>query len=162
MYMTILIVKFILFKKCQVCLFAEKFNSRSSNLDDYIAGVDSVPVRHVIDYKSNKYGDIFCEFLSSVKAQVSYCHTVRPSIRRRLSLKPLNGIQRNLTGCKISTASTRFVFFGPVGKKDGRPGLLLAETFLTSSLKPMNRIQRNLTGSKISMSSTKFVFFGSI
>ena len=31
------------------------------------------------------------------------------------SLKPLNGIQRNLTGSKISTASTKFVFFGPIG-----------------------------------------------
>ena len=27
------------------------------------------------------------------------------------SLKPLNGIQRNLTGCKISMSSTKFVFF---------------------------------------------------
>ena len=31
-------------------------------------------------------------------------------------LKPLNGIQRNLTGSKISTTSTTFVFFGPIGK----------------------------------------------
>ena len=31
-------------------------------------------------------------------------------------LKPLNGIQRNLTGIKISTSSTEFVFFGPIGK----------------------------------------------
>ena len=31
-------------------------------------------------------------------------------------LKPLNGIQRNLTGSKISTPSTKFVFFGPIGK----------------------------------------------
>ena len=35
-------------------------------------------------------------------------------------LKPLNGIQRNLTGSKISTPSTKFVFFGPIGKQDGR------------------------------------------
>ena len=77
--------------------------------------------------------------------------------------KPLNGIhvQWNLTGGKISTSSTKFVFFGPNGK-DCRPGLWLAETFSTSPLKPLNRIQRNLTGSKISMSSTKIVFFGSI
>ena len=32
------------------------------------------------------------------------------------SLKPLNRIQRNLTGSKISTPSTKFVFFGPIGK----------------------------------------------
>ena len=31
-------------------------------------------------------------------------------------LKPLNGIQRNLTGSKISRSSTKFVFFGPIGK----------------------------------------------
>ena len=32
-------------------------------------------------------------------------------------LKPLNGIQRNLTGSKILTSSTKFVFFGPIGKR---------------------------------------------
>ena len=74
----------------------------------------------------------------------------------------MNRIQRNLTGSKISMSSTKFVFFGPVGNKDGRPGLWLAEIFSTSHLKSLNGIQRNLTGSKISMSSTKFVFFGSI
>ena len=31
-------------------------------------------------------------------------------------LKPLNGIQRNLIESKISTSSTKFVFFGPIGK----------------------------------------------
>ena len=31
-------------------------------------------------------------------------------------LKPLKGIQRNLTGSKISTSSTKFVFFRPIGK----------------------------------------------
>ena len=174
-------------------------------------------------------------------------------------LKPLKVIQRNLTGSKISTSSTKFVFFGPIGKtrwlpwpligwdifdfssetaernskkldrkqdynilyqvcvfranrknkmaalasdwlrhfrlllwnrwtefnetwqkarsqgplpslcflsrsekKDGRPSLWLAETFLTSPLKPLKGIQRNLTGSKISTSSTKFVFFRTI
>ena len=31
-------------------------------------------------------------------------------------LKPLKGIQQNLTGSKISTSSSKFVFFGPIGK----------------------------------------------
>ena len=31
-------------------------------------------------------------------------------------LKPLNGIQRNLTASKISMSSTKFVFFGPIEK----------------------------------------------
>ena len=46
---------------------------------------------------------------------------------------------------------------GRSGKKqDGRLGIWLAETFLTSPLNPLNGIQWNLTGSKISTSSTKF------
>ena len=141
---------------------------------------------------------------SSVRPSLTFTFLTSP-------LKPLNRIQRNLTGSKISMSSTKFVFFGPIGKtrwlpraligwdtfdffsktaegnstkldrkqdlnvlyqvcvfsgrsenQDGRPGLWLAETFLTSSLKPLNRIGRNLTGSKISMCSTKFVFFGPI
>ena len=32
-------------------------------------------------------------------------------------LKPLNGIQRNLTGSKISTSSTKFVFIGPISQQ---------------------------------------------
>ena len=34
----------------------------------------------------------------------------------KLPLKPMNRIQRNLTGSKISMSSTKFVFFGPIGK----------------------------------------------
>ena len=41
------------------------------------------------------------------------------------SLKPLNGIQRNLTGSKISTPSTKFVFFGPIGKTRWSPWPLI-------------------------------------
>ena len=77
-------------------------------------------------------------------------------------LKLLNRIQRNLTGSKISTSSTKLCFLGWSEKQDGRPCFWLAETFSTSPLKPLNGIQRNLTGSKISTSSTKFVFFGPI
>ena len=69
-------------------------------------------------------------------------------------------LQRNLTGSKISTSSTKFVFLGGSEKQDGCSGLWLAETFSTSPLKPLNGIIRNLTGSKISTPSTKFVFLG--
>ena len=40
-------------------------------------------------------------------------------------LKPLNGIQRNLTGSKISTSSTKFVFFGPIRKTKWPPWPLI-------------------------------------
>ena len=76
------------------------------------------------------------------------------------SLKPLNRIQLNLTGSKISTPLPSLCFSGRSEKQDGRPGLWLAETFSTSSLNLLNRIHRNFTGSKISTPSTKFVFFG--
>ena len=78
-------------------------------------------------------------------------------------LNPLNRIQRNLTGSKISRSSTKFVgFFGRSENQDGRPGPWLVETFSTSPLKMLNGNRLNLTGSKISESSTMFVFFGPI
>ena len=40
-------------------------------------------------------------------------------------LKPLNGIQRNLTGSKISMSSSKFVFFGPIGKTRWPPWPLI-------------------------------------
>ena len=40
-------------------------------------------------------------------------------------LKPLNGIQRNFIESKISTSSTKFVFFGPIGKKRWPPWPLI-------------------------------------
>ena len=40
-------------------------------------------------------------------------------------LKPLNRIQRNLTGSKISTSSTKLVFFGPIRKTRWPPWPLI-------------------------------------
>ena len=54
-------------------------------------------------------------------------------------LKPLNGIQRNLTGSMISMFYTKFVFFGPIGKIIWRPGLWLAETFYLLLWNPWGR-----------------------
>ena len=41
------------------------------------------------------------------------------------SAQPLNGFWRNLTGSKISTSSTKFVFFGPIGKTRWPPWPLI-------------------------------------
>ena len=41
------------------------------------------------------------------------------------SLKPLNGNQQNLTGSKTSRSSTKFVFFGPIGKTRWPPWPLI-------------------------------------
>ena len=41
------------------------------------------------------------------------------------SQKPLNGIQWNFTGSKISMSSTKFVFFGPIGKTRWPPWPLI-------------------------------------
>ena len=41
------------------------------------------------------------------------------------SLKPLNEIQWNLTGSKIFTSFTKFVFFGPIGKTRWPPWPLI-------------------------------------
>ena len=71
-------------------------------------------------------------------------------------LKPLNGIQQNLTGSKISTSSTNFVFFRPIRKTRWPPWPLIWWDIFVLTLKPLNG---NLTGSNISTSSTKFVFF---
>ena len=91
----------------------------------------------------------------------------RADQKNKMTVQPLFGwyifdfssetAERNLTGSKISTSSTKFVFFGPIGKRDGRPA-----SGFPRPLKPLNGIQRDLTGSKISTPSTKFMLFRSI
>ena len=48
-------------------------------------------------------------------------------------LKRLNGIKRNLTGNKISMSSTKFVFFGPIGKTRWPPWPLIGWDILDFS-----------------------------
>ena len=54
-------------------------------------------------------------------------------------LKPLNGIQRNLTGSKISRSSTKFVFFGPIGKTRWPPWPLIGWDIFDFSSKTAER-----------------------
>ena len=49
------------------------------------------------------------------------------------SLKPLNGIKRNLTGSNILTSSTKSVFFGPIGKTRFPPRPLIGWNLLDFS-----------------------------
>ena len=56
-------------------------------------------------------------------------------------LKLLNGIQRNLTGSKISKSSTKFVFFGPIGKTRWLPLPLIGWDIFDFS----ETAERNLT-----------------
>ena len=49
---------------------------------------------------------------------------------------------------KYLTSSTKFVFFGPIGKQTLPSDLWLADTFSTSPLQLLNRTSQNLTGSK--------------
>ena len=59
-------------------------------------------------------------------------------------LKPLNGIQRNLTGSNISTSSTKFVFFGPIGKTRWPPWPLIGWDIFDFSSETAERNSRKL------------------
>ena len=54
-------------------------------------------------------------------------------------LKPLNGIQRNLTGSEISKSSTKFVFFGPIGKTRWPPWPLIGRDIFNFSSETAER-----------------------
>ena len=76
-------------------------------------------------------------------------------------LKRLNGIQWNFTGSKISTSSTKFVFFGLIWKTRWPPWPLIGWDIFRLLLWN-GWTEFNETWSKISTSSTKFVIFGPI
>ena len=59
-------------------------------------------------------------------------------------LKPLNGIQRNLTGSKILKPSTKFVFFGPIGKTRWPPWPLIGWDIFDFSVETAERNSTNL------------------
>ena len=59
-------------------------------------------------------------------------------------LKPLNRIQRNLTGSKISTSSTKFVFFEPIEKTRWPPWPLIGWDIFDFSSETAERNWRKL------------------
>ena len=59
-------------------------------------------------------------------------------------LQPLNRIQRNLAGCKISMSSTNYVFFGPIGKTRWPPWPLIGWGILEFSSSTAERNSRKL------------------
>ena len=59
-------------------------------------------------------------------------------------LKPLNGLQRNLTGSKIPTSSTKCVFFGPIIKTRWPPWPLIGWDIFDFSSKTAERNSMNL------------------
>ena len=61
-------------------------------------------------------------------------------------LKRLNGIQRNLTGNKISTSSTKFVFFGSIGKTRWPPWPLISWDIFDFSSETTERNSTKLDG----------------
>ena len=60
------------------------------------------------------------------------------------SLKPLSRIQRNLIGSKISKPSTKFVFFGPIGKTRWPPWPLIGWDIFDFSVETAERNSTNL------------------
>ena len=98
------------------------FDSRCGDLEDFIAGVDSIPDRNVIDYTINKEGERFCETGrgSSIGSEFAwhasgpeFDPTVRPILSWRLghenistAILPLPLIQEeqlSVTGEKMCT-----------------------------------------------------------
>ena len=78
------------------------------------------------------------------------------------SLHPLNGIQQNWTGSKISTSSTQFVFFGSI-RKQKLPSLIgwgLLDFFsVVTTERKWTKVNRK-QDTKVLKSSTKFEFSG--
>ena len=151
-----------------ICFRADLKNKMAALASDWLRHFRLLPWNRWTEFnetwqeaKSRKYRGIF-EGHSLVKKTDKFGKRLVSTSRTYASPKGKGtGVRRSKRplSSKISTSSTKIVFFGPIGKTNGRPGLWLAGTFSTSFLKQLNGIQRSLKGSNISTSSTKFVFF---
>ena len=77
-------------------------------------------------------------------------------------LKPLNRIQRNWTGSKISTASNKFVLFGPIGKKRWPPWPLIGWDIFDISSETAEQNSTKLDGKQDLNVLYQFCVFGPI
>ena len=50
------------FQNFGLCFICGDFNGRCGDLEDFIAGVDNIYRRQVIDFKTNYYGERFIDF----------------------------------------------------------------------------------------------------
>ena len=78
------------------------------------------------------------------------------------SSKTLNGFQRSLTGNKISTSSTKFVFFGPIGKTRWPPWPFIGWDILDFSSETAERNSRKLDREQDLNVLYQVCFFGPI
>ena len=58
-----LLSDFYQFQNTGVVFICGDFNSRCGELEDFIAGVDNIVPRQVIDFRTNYYGERFTDFL---------------------------------------------------------------------------------------------------
>lgn len=61
-----LITQIYTYQSLSIQFICGDFNSRVSDMEDYIAGVDILSERNVIDFKCNRYGESFIDFLINV------------------------------------------------------------------------------------------------
>ena len=101
----------------------------------------------------------------SQRPLLSLCFSGRPGLWLAETfstspLKLLNEIERNLTGSKISTSSTKFVFFGPIGKTRWPPLPLIGWDISTSPLKPLTRFNETWQETRSQRPLTSLCFLG--
>lgn len=63
MYYDTLLYQSFSYCKDELFYICGDFNGRCGDLEDYIAGVDCIPERDVVDYTVNKEGERLCDFL---------------------------------------------------------------------------------------------------
>ena len=109
----------------QVCVFrADRKNKMAALASDWLSYFCHLLWNHRTDFNET------WQEARSLRPLPSLCFLGRSEkqndcpglwLAETFSIYPLKRIQRNLTGRTIKTSTTKFVFFGPIGKQDGCP-----------------------------------------